>query len=335
MVILLNRGQLSEQLLAAGVSVKIIDETEHGFLALLAKLVTIGRQFWPHYIHTHRHKEHILGAVAALMLPGCVSLRTIHGVDEHPASWRQPGKRLRKQLDTTVGRFLQRHIVCVSADLKNEVSNLFPAQQLTVIENGIDVTSVENRARQNRPNLPSNLFKIALIGRVVPVKRVDLFLAIAVLAQQRGLTHFVFYVVGDGPLLIDAKKFVAQNGLRNITFTGFSADAVSWLACMDALCVTSDHEGLPMVMLEAMVLKVPVVARAVGGIGTALSNEKGSAVGVLMNSINPAAFIEAFEYLRSHATLGEQMVDNARCRVNHRFSVNKMAERYLALYREP
>jgi glycosyltransferase involved in cell wall biosynthesis len=49
-------------------------------------------------------------------------------------------------------------------------------------------------------------------------------------------------------------------------FTGFLPNALPLLNCMAALVLTSDHEGTPMIALEALALGVPVVAHAVGGL---------------------------------------------------------------------
>src|SRR5205085_2417066 len=75
-----------------------------------------------------------------------------------------------------------------------------------------------------------------------------------------------FVSAGDGPLLDEVRQLTRELGLRDqVELPGFVADVAACLTNVDALIITSDHEGLPTVLLEAMALKVPVVAHAVGG----------------------------------------------------------------------
>jgi glycosyltransferase involved in cell wall biosynthesis len=62
------------------------------------------------------------------------------------------------------------------------------------------------------------------------------------------------------------------------------------LRALDALVLCSDHEGLPMILLEAMCLQVPIVARAVGGIPEVIVHNTS---GILVDSASPAALAQA------------------------------------------
>jgi glycosyltransferase involved in cell wall biosynthesis len=68
---------------------------------------------------------------------------------------------------------------------------------------------------------------------------------------------------------------------------------------MDLLLLTSDHEGLPMVLLEAQALGIPVVSRDVGGVGEVIES---GANGLLVNSADPASLAsECVALLRDEA----------------------------------
>ena len=330
LVVLLNPGELQQRLIAAGVTVLIIDESEFGFGQLLIKLIGICRKYRPDVIHTHRQKENLLGSLVALMSPGVGAMRTVHGGNEHLPRSMQVGRRLRVWLDHWLGQHLQKPVVCVSDDLKSALSAHYRDARLVVIENGVDVETVRALAKAGSVELMPNRFLVAFVGRMVPVKRIDLFVEIARLAEQDFPGAFCFYAIGDGPELPAAQQQAISDGLENIIFTGFRTDAQRCLARMNALCITSDHEGLPMGLLEAMALRVPVVARAVGGIAKVL--DAGDA-GALIESDDPRVFVEALNRLRVDCEYLQSLVAVAWNRVNDRFSAEVMAEQYKSLYR--
>ena len=329
LVVLLNPGELQQRLLAEGVRVKIIDESRYGFLRLLVMLMGLCREFHPDVIHTHRQKENLLGSLVSMILPGSDSLRTVHGADEHLPGRREFVKRLRRALDRWVGRWIQSRIVCVSSELKQGLSAAFPPRKLVVIPNGLDISAVQTQAVGADLGLPKDRIKVAFVGRMVPVKRIDLFVEIAHLADKQFPGRYQFYAIGDGPMLALARQQAAGYGLGNLTFTGFRKDSLRWLAGMDRLCIVSDHEGLPMVLLEAMALHIPIVARRVGGIGHVLGN---GAAGSLVDDAGPAAFVDALERLRVSNDDSKVLVDEAWRRLNESFSVSVMAEKYKMLY---
>ena len=101
---------------------------------------------------------------------------------------------------------------------------------------------------------------VAFVGRLIPVKRLDVFLDALALARRtapalRGL------VVGDGPERARGEERAAALGLRDaVEFTGAVERVRDQLGRADFLALTSDEEGFPNVVLEAMVLGVPVVS---------------------------------------------------------------------------
>ncbi len=329
LVVLLNPGELQQRLIAAGVAVEVLDESHAGFVRLLIRLCRICGGFKPDVIHTHRQKENLLGVLAAAMNPGTRSMRTVHGGNEHLPRFLQVGKRLRVWVDHWLGQHLQKPVVCVSDDLKSVLSAHYAVDRLLVIENGVDTEKVRDLARAGDIELMPDRFLVAFVGRMVPIKRIDLFVEIARLAERDFPEKFYFYAIGDGSELKGAQDQVSEHGLSNISFTGFRADAQCWLARMNALCITSDHEGLPMGALEAMALRIPVVARGVGGITAVL--DRGHA-GTLIKSAEPHLFVEALNQLRVDSEYSQNVVEAAWERVNGRYSVTAMADQYQRVY---
>jgi glycosyltransferase involved in cell wall biosynthesis len=99
---------------------------------------------------------------------------------------------------------------------------------------------------------------------------------------------------------------------------------------MDALLMPSDHEGLPMTVLEAMSLRVPVIGHAAGGLPEVLEHGR---CGVLLNNQDANAWAGAFRKLMA-ARDRDVMVDRALLRLHDRYSAAGCATAYIALYEE-
>jgi len=320
--VLLNPGsELARRLRARGIAVLELDESRSSAPRLLRAVLAHARRLRPHVIHTHRFKENIIGGTAA-RLCGAGSIRTLHGAPEPEllkGSWR---RRLLDSVDAFAARHFQSHVVAVSDELKRKVTPQFPGARIVVVPNGVDVAQL--RAAAGTAD-ESPVARLAFFGRLVPVKRVDLLLAAA--AETRDLAvPFELDIVGDGPERARLEAESARLGLgERVRFRGFQPDAAAWMNRMDAVVLTSDHEGLPMVVLEALALGVPMVARAVGGIPEVL------------RAVNPQWLIDG-DSPRAIAECLAQVLARRGPRAARasllpaRYSAEAMALNYLSLY---
>jgi glycosyltransferase involved in cell wall biosynthesis len=273
---LLNEGELAQRLRARGIEVFVFPEATLNSLQILLDLRRLMRSWQPDIVHTHRQKENILGAIANRLAGNAPSVRTVHGASEHvPVGLRQLHKRILQRVDRWVGLRLQHKIVAVSRELLEQLAGNFPRHQLQLIENGVDVEAVraqtgEVEYRQRDPQA----VHVGIAGRLVPVKRVDIFLEMA--AQLRATPshiHWRFHIFGDGPLRQTLTELAERLDLMTTTtFHGHRRDIVACLAGLDVLTMCSDHEGLPMTILETMALEIPIVAHAAGGLTDVLAD---------------------------------------------------------------
>lgn len=329
-VILLNHGELESRLWRAGIRCQVLDEQRLGSLRIGWRLLRYLRQARPDIVHTHRQKENVLGGIAAL-LARVPSVRTVHGSAEGAPPWWRLDKRGYRWLDWFCGRYLQRQLVAVSGDLGEALTKRFPSAQVSVIENGIEQSAVL-RAAGRLPPLPGRpgRLRIALVGRLVPVKRVDLFLRTARRLHEHRPEAIDFYIVGDGPEAGRCRVLIEVLGLRgNVHMLGFRPDATAVLAAMDLLLITSDHEGLPMVLLEAMSLGVPVVASAVGGIPAVLDHGR---YGRLVNVQQPQRYAESVLSLLDDQRGRQALARQAQERVREHYTAARNAAAYHDLY---
>jgi glycosyltransferase involved in cell wall biosynthesis/Flp pilus assembly protein TadD len=143
-----------------------------------------------------------------------------------------------------------------------------------VVYNGIDFESLAqgadpSRARQVRNNLgiPVDAPVVGSAFRMSEEKRPLLWVETAAeIVRREPLAHFI--VCGDGPMRAEMIELVGRLGIaKRLHLPGPQDDIAPWYAAMDVVMLTSRHEGLPNVLLEAQSLGVPVVAPDVGGVG--------------------------------------------------------------------
>jgi glycosyltransferase involved in cell wall biosynthesis len=276
--VVMNEGQLAEKLRATGTTVFVMDEQRVGTFRIFRSLLRVLESWRPDVVHTHRDKENVLGSLANAMTRRVPSVRTIHGGREHARLSGLRGLRQRLILgsDRWCARTLQQRAIAVSRELKTRISADIPAHKIVVIENGVDVDALTATARPAdfRKREP-HATHMGIVGRLVSVKRVDLFLETAtLLARRYPQRNWRFHVFGEGPLRRELERSPTAGEIEHsITFHGHRADIAGCIAGLDVVVICSDHEGMPMTALEAIALGTPVVAHAVGGLPDVVPSE--------------------------------------------------------------
>jgi glycosyltransferase involved in cell wall biosynthesis len=136
-----------------------------------------------------------------------------------------------------------------------------PAHKIHVVRNGIDLTRFKGGVRRQAASKPV----IVAVGRVVRQKNPELFVR-AARTLSREIPGASFRWIGAGALDSRVATELRREGLADrIRFEGERRDVERVLAEADLLWLTSDWEGLPNVVMEAMASGLPVVATDVGG----------------------------------------------------------------------
>lgn len=138
---------------------------------------------------------------------------------------------------------------------------------------------------------------------------------------------FRLTLVGDGPMRPELEALVDQRGLRgHVTFTGYRTDASRILADADLYVQPSFTEGMPISVLEAMAMGVPVLVSSVGGM--ALLIEQGAA---LECGTDPASIARAIRSAADGAS--PDLRENGKRLVRSEYAADVMARRYLDVYK--
>ena len=141
----------------------------------------------------------------------------------------------------------------------------------------------------------------------------------------------VFVSVGHGPLEAELREQHRRLGLDDrVRFLGFRDDAVELLAAADVCCFASHSEGLPVVVMEAAALGVPIVATAVGGLVGAIDD---GVSGRLVPPGDPQALADALSDVLGDDDVRKQMGEAMRSRAG-RYDAIGAIDVIEALYRE-
>jgi glycosyltransferase involved in cell wall biosynthesis len=193
----------------------------------------------------------------------------------------------------------RRHVLdLVGADL---------APRVQLIRNGIDLTYF--RPRGGEPDGP---LRLLAVSRLVEKKGIDVLLRSAALLLQRG--HDVrCQVVGDGPLRPSIVALADSLGITDRVELSGSLDASGVLAAYDEASVVvlpcrmdsnGDQDGLPVSLVEAMAVGVPVVSTLVSGIPELIED---GVSGLLVGPDDPTALAAAIERIHCDGDLRRSM----------------------------
>jgi glycosyltransferase involved in cell wall biosynthesis len=209
-----------------------------------------------------------------------------------------------------------------------------PSDRVRVIPNGVAIPPPPSTTRRQllaELALPEQSRLIGLVGRLWPQKRVkDAIWAADLLKVIRDDVHLL--IIGDGPQRDRLRRFRDQVCIRGkVHFLGERGDVPRLLPHFDVLWSTSAYEGQSNAILEAMACGVPVVATDIPGSRELVVPD---VTGYLIPIGDRAAFAKCTERLLNDATLAGHLSAAARHRVESDFSIDKMVEKHVRLYRE-
>lgn len=320
-----NEGLTAQRLRQAGIETLTVCE-RLPFPLMVAEAWRLLRGCRVRLIHSHGFKENILAAALAPLL-GCPRLvSTMHGLTEPTQAGSSLKHRLAAGLNLGLLRNRFHATVAVSEFVRRALVGrlrLAPSR-VRLIYNGIPVPSLNGREG------PSTL-TIGSAGRLYPVKDFPLLIDVAALVCQ-ARPGVRFEVLGEGPQRREIEALIKAGGLEGaVSLPGFQADPSPFYERLAVYLNTSQHEGMPLAVLEAMAAGVPVVAPRVGGFPEVIDDGR---QGFLSQGRSADELAEICIALVDDPALRQGLGEAARQRVIERFSLEAMGRGYLELYRE-
>ena len=221
-------------------------------------------------------------------------------------------------------------IIARSNDLKQEAIKLGAKEQkISIIPAGVDTNKFKPMVKQvlrSKLGLPDG-FLMLFVGSLFRIKRVDRLINAYANLNKDFDCHLV--IVGDGPEKENLKELAEHLDLRSIVFKGLvpHKDMPFYMAASDVLVLTSESEGLPGCVQEAMASGIPVVTSNVGGLSEIVID---GVNGYLVN--NEAEIEECLRLLMSSPHLATMMGANALEFARQNLSLDMVVKQTEELY---
>lgn len=318
-VLCLTRGEFWEdRIKALGVPIIWVGQSQSRFRRLW-RIISELRRNRPDVLQSQHFYTNIYVGVAARLLgiPDIGALRS-DCISEVAANSRVLGL-LSLRLPRTVAANSQTAIANAAAFGK-------PSTSLRLLPNVVDTARFKVR------ELPaSDSIRLLTVGRLVPVKRFDRFLRVFAMVREQAGVPVHATIVGDGPLRSDLEALATQLGLNHdcLVFYGAAAMMLPHYQAAHIFVLTSDLEGTPNVVLEAMAMGLPVVATRVGGMPDLLPD---ATAGSLFDPSDENGLAKAILALIRQPALREAHAAKARSIVEQQYATRHLGRHLQLLY---
>lgn len=313
-------GPVASELGAAGIDVSLEPELVHPIAprtdrravrSLASRLGAIR----PDVVHTHSSKGGLVGRLAASRV-GLAAVYTAHG-------WPfQRGASPRQRAVSFAGEWAaartKAHIVCVTSYERNLARRLrlAPDSRLHVVANGI------GRRQEAHPSSTarSGRLELIMVARLSSPKRPDVLIDAVRTLPDVGVTF-----VGDGVLRPNLEAHAQGLGDR-VRFTGY-AEPSAFYASAHGAVLLSDYEGLPLAVIEAMRLRLPVITNRLPGVVDAIEHRRNG----LLCDLTPHSVAAAIDELRDEG-VRSRLGAAAYSDWQRRFTAEAMTDGYDRVY---
>ncbi|MEO5576972.1 MAG: glycosyltransferase [Gaiellaceae bacterium] len=281
------------------------------------------REERPDIVHTHLVHADVYGGVVARLL-GTTAISTRHNDDRYllgpfryvDRAFARPAARL-IAISDAVRHFLER-------------AGHDPAKLVTIRYGLDELPSARSNPTPTAAGIPADAPLALAVGRLIEQKDH------ATLLRGFALVHAALpparlAILGSGPLEADTRRLVAELGLEDAVTLPGRTDIRDWLERADVFVHTSRWEGFGIVLLEAMLAGLPVVATRVSAVPEVVADGE---TGLLVEPGDHTGLARALEALLADDTGATELGEAGRRRARTEFSVSRMAERTKAVYEE-
>jgi len=320
-------GDIEETLAQDGIPVWYMGK-ERGFDPLvLARVARIMEHFRPQVVHTHTYALHYaLPYMLCRRIPAMV--HTVHNLAE-------------REMDKWSGRWVRwiafrRGVVpvAIAREVADSIRRVYGIDDFPLIPNGIQVDtfrgpSIDRERWRNKERFaPTDVLFVCVAG-LRPQKNPALLLE----AFHRGPAsdpRALLLFVGRGALKSELERQIGASGLQErVHLLGLRSDIAEILNAADVFVLSSDYEGSPLVVLEAMAAGKPMISTAVGGVPELVEG----GCGLLVPSGDAQALSKAMRYMLESPKARKSMGEASARRAVERFDLRVMTEAYENLYK--
>lgn len=328
-----SRDWLDSALAGKGIPSTLLGSTGSFDAKYLAEIVHLIRRLRIDLVQTHLFTTAVYGSVAGGIC-GIPVVSTIHGiVDTGP-----PGRK--RDLKFRLLNRKRNRVVLVSRLLKHEVAaqGRLGDEIMRVVPNGIDLSVFRpspDSSFRREIGMPADGILIGALGNVRAPKDYGNLLEAAAVLRSLSPAYRIAIVGdtdGEPSLYRELLKKRADLKLEDVVlFCGFQSDIPHLLNNLDVYVMSSEREGLPLAMLQAMATGIPVVATRCGGPQELVSD---GVNGLLVDTHAPVDLANAVHALVGDPVRATEMGAAGRRMVEEHYALERMIDGYERIYRE-
>jgi glycosyltransferase involved in cell wall biosynthesis len=230
----------------------------------------------------------------------------------------------------------QNQAIAVSQDVADSIiQNINPIIPITTILNGVNTENFRHNKLsglkiRKELGIPESALVIGTIAVFRFQKRLIEWLDVFHRAKANN-ENLYGIIVGDGPLRKELESHWERLNLKGtVFFAGLQTEVKPWLSAIDIYMMTSEFEGLPVALLEAMSMQCAIASTDAGGIKEVVRDGKEGLLTTVLNWNNLSFLIDQYKDKDFRKKMGR----NARLRVENDFSIKKMVSLLEDLYKE-
>lgn len=288
-------------------------------LKALGASIRLLRKIRPDLVHCHTTKAGLIGRLAARLVnvPAIYTAHTWCFTEGTSRSWKAFGL----PAETLAARWTGRIIAVSDANRMAAISKrVAPASKLITIHNGI--SDCIERAKPSDGGTP----RIVMVARFAAQKNQALLIE----AVARLSSPVVLTLVGDGTMRPEAEQLAAAAPPHvRVEFLGQRQDIAEILAAADLFVLSTNWEGFPISILEAMRAGLPVIATDVDGVREAVVDGES---GILVQARDGNGLARAIQQLIADPALRQRMGSRGRTIYERRFSLSAMLDKTTSVY---
>lgn len=304
-------------------------------ISVFFNLLKIFKVERPDIVHLNSSKIGGMGALAGRIAQVKKIIFTAHGW-----AWGEDRNIIQKNIIkflSWITILLSHKTITVSKyDEKLASSLLFVTKKLTTIHNGIPEINFTDKitAREillNKQNIHTDdeTLWVGAIGELH--KNKGFYYAIEAFSILSKTTkNFVFIIIGDGEERRALQNLIERHQLeKNILIFKREENGAELLKAFDVFLLSSIKEGLPYVVLEAGMAKIPTIATSTGGISEIIRDLKS---GILIQPKNPEAILKSISYISTNKDKSRQFGEKLHTDIINKFSTTQMVNNTTKIY---
>ena len=276
--------------------------------------------------HLHVHFAHVPTDVAmyAAKLAGISYSVTAHANDLFERGWLLKQKVERSGFFATISEFNKGFLAQQGIN----------TDKVRIVRCGVDEAQFSPRAVSSN----NACFKIGVVGRLVEKKGIDTLIQAMSLLSESNIEAQLM-IAGSGPLESDLKQQKSQLGLsdKQVQFIGAlpNTEVVDFVKSLDVFALpcqqdaNGDMDGIPVVLMEAMLSGVPVISTYLSGIPELVINQE---TGLLVQPRDASALAQAINQMMVDKEGSQARVDKAIDKVRKEFSIHINSNRLKQLF---